>query len=34
MNAKEITRAIRNTVASLIGYPPTMHGLLTRRLQG
>jgi hypothetical protein len=34
MNAKDITRTLRNTIASLIGYPPTMQGLLTRRLQG
>jgi len=29
-----ITRTIRNTLASLIGYPPIMHELLTRRLEG
>jgi len=34
MSTTNITRAIRNTIASLIGYPPTMHELLTRRLEG
>jgi hypothetical protein len=34
MNTTNITRAICNTLASLIGYPPTMYELLTRRLEG
>jgi hypothetical protein len=34
MNTKTITRTLRNTFASLIGYPPTMYELLTRRLEG
>lgn len=34
MKAHPITRTIRNTLAALIGYPPTMHELLARRLGG
>jgi hypothetical protein len=34
MNTKNVTRAIRNTLATLIGYPPVMHELLSRRLGG
>jgi hypothetical protein len=34
MNTKHIAQAIRNSFASLIGYPPVMLELLTRRLGG
>jgi hypothetical protein len=34
MSKSNITQTLRNALASLIGYPPVMHGLLTRRLEG
>lgn len=34
MNTKNVTRAILSTLASLIGYPPVMHEMVTRRLGG
>lgn len=34
MTTSNITRSLRNALASLIGYPPVMHELLTRRLEG
>lgn len=34
MSTITVTRALRNVLASLIGYPPVMHELLTRRLGG
>jgi hypothetical protein len=34
MNTIRITRAICSSLASLIGYPPVMQQLLTRRLEG
>jgi len=29
-----LTRTLRNALAALIGYPPVMSSLLTRRLEG
>lgn len=34
MNTNTITLALRNVLATLIGYPPVMNELLTRRLEG
>ncbi len=34
MTTSNITQALRNALVSLIGYPPVMHDLLTRRLAG
>jgi len=34
MDANTFTQALRNAFASLIGYPPVMHRVLTRRLEG
>jgi hypothetical protein len=34
MTTNDITKALRNALASLIGYPPVMQELLTRRLGG
>ncbi len=34
MDETTLTQTLRNALASLFGYPPVMHGLLTRRLGG
>ncbi len=34
MDHTNFTHALRNALASLIGYPPVMHHVLTRRLEG
>jgi hypothetical protein len=33
MTVLTIPRALRNALASLVGYPPVLHPLLTRRLE-
>jgi hypothetical protein len=33
MNTNRITQALRNVIANLIGYPPVMQQMLTRRLE-
>lgn len=33
-NAPSLLDTLRAALASLIGYPPVMHGLLLRRLRG
>lgn len=34
MPTTTITQSLRNALAALIGYPPVMSALLTRRLEG